>query len=82
MKHTLKTIFGIIAVFVGMGFVMPAVAQWQHEGAMTNSSIVLCLLGAVLTLAGIGGAILGVTRRNARQLAGTRSNAYPAPEKS
>ncbi len=65
MNRILKIILGIIAVLIGMGFVMPAVAQWQHEGAMTNSSIVLCLFGAVLTLAGIGAAILGVTRRNA-----------------
>ncbi len=65
MNRILKIILGIIAVLIGMGFVMPAVAQWQHEGAMTNSSIVLCVLGAVLTLSGIGAAILGVTRRNA-----------------
>jgi hypothetical protein len=65
MKRPTKIIFGIIAVLIGMGFVMPAVAQWRHEGAMTASSVVLCVLGAMMTLAGIGAAILGVTRRNA-----------------
>jgi len=48
-----------------MGFVMPAVAQWRHEGAMTSSSVALCLLGAVLTLAGVGAAFQGVVRRSA-----------------
>lgn len=63
MKRTLKFILGIIAVLVGMGFVMPALAQWRHEGAMTGLSVALCLLGAVLTLAGAGAAIQGVTKR-------------------
>ena len=64
MKRTLKIILGIIAVLVGMGFVMPALAQWRHEGAMTGSSVALCLLGAVLTLAGVGAAIHGVAKRS------------------
>lgn len=65
MKRTIKIILGIIAVLVGIGFVMPALAQWRHEGAMTGSSVALCLLGAVLTLAGCGAAIQGVIKRNA-----------------
>jgi hypothetical protein len=48
-----------------MGFVMPALAQWRHEGAMTGLSIALFLLGAVLTLVGGGAAIHGVARRGA-----------------
>ena len=63
MKRTLKIILGIIAILVGMGFVMPALAQWRHEGAMTNLSVALLLLGAVMTLAGGGGAIQGIARR-------------------
>ena len=65
MKRTLKIILGIIAVLVGMGFVMPALAQWRHEGAMTGSSVALFLLGTVLTLAGGGAAIHGVAKRSA-----------------
>ena len=64
MKQPIKIILGIVAVLIGMGFVMPAVAQWKHEGAMTGMSITLCLLGAGLTLAGLGAAIHAVTRRN------------------
>ncbi len=65
MKRTLKIIFGVIAVLVGMGFVMPAVAQWRHEGAMTGMSIALCLLGTLMTLAGAGAAIHGIAKRSA-----------------
>ena len=65
MKRTLKIILGIIAVLVGMGFVMPAVAQWHNEGAMTGLSVALLLLGAVMTLAGGGAAIQGIAKRGA-----------------
>jgi hypothetical protein len=65
MKRTIKIILGIIVVLVGLGFVMPAVAQWRHEGAMTNSSVALCLLGTLMTLAGIGAAIHGIGKRAA-----------------
>jgi len=65
MKATLKIIFGIIAVLVGMGFVMPAVAQWRNEGAMTGSSVALCLLGSVMTLTGIGATLYGAAKRAA-----------------
>ena len=65
MKPLIKIILGIVTVLIGMGFVMPAVAQWKHEGAMTGMSVVLCLLGLVLTLAGAGTTIHGLTRRSA-----------------
>jgi hypothetical protein len=65
MKRIFKSMLGIVAVLIGMGFVMPAVAQWQHEGAMTNSSIVLCLLGAVMTLVGTAAAFQVIAKRGA-----------------
>ena len=64
MKQPIKIILGIVAVLIGMGFVMPAVAQWKNEGAMTGASAALCLLGTVVTLAGIGAAIQGIARRS------------------
>ena len=63
MKRTLKIILGIIAVLVGMAFVMPALAQWRHEGAMTGLSVALLLLGTALTVAGFGAALRGVAKR-------------------
>ena len=65
MKNIIKIILAIVAVLVGMGFVLPALAQWQHEGAMTGSSIALCLLGAVMTLAGIAAAFQGIAKHKA-----------------
>jgi hypothetical protein len=48
-----------------MAFVMPAVAQWRHEGAMTGMSVALLFLGIVLTLGGGGAAIRYVPKRGA-----------------
>ena len=62
MKRTLKILLGVVGVLVGMAFVMPAVAQWRHEGSMTGSSVTLLLLGAVMTLAGGGTAMHGIKR--------------------
>lgn len=64
MKPLIKIILGIVAVLIGMGFVMPAIAQWRHEGAMTGVSVALCLLGALMTLGGIGAAIQGFAKRS------------------
>jgi hypothetical protein len=52
MKRIALISLGIIGILVGMAFVMPAVAQYRHEGAMTNEEVVLLLLGIVLTLGG------------------------------
>ena len=65
MKRIVRILIGILAALVGMGFVLPALAQWRHEGAMTSSSVALCLLGTILTLAGCGTAIRSVLKQNA-----------------
>ena len=65
MKRVLIISAGIIGVLVGMAFVMPAVAQYRHEGAMTHEEVILFCLGLVLTLGGIGASIFGAKRRAA-----------------
>ena len=65
MKRPLKIIIETIAVLVGMGFVMPALAQWRHEGAMTGMGVALLFLGIVLTLGGSGAAIRYAPKRGA-----------------
>jgi hypothetical protein len=40
-----------------MALVMPAVAQYQHEGAMKNDEPWLFLIGSLLTLTGCVAAI-------------------------
>ena len=59
----IKIILGVVAVLVGMGFIMPAIAQWKQEGAMTGMSVVLCLLGLALTIAGAATAFRALVRR-------------------
>ena len=63
MNRTLKILIGIVAILVGVGFVMPAVAQWRHEGSMTSTSVALCLLGVLMTLVGGGAAMHGIAKR-------------------
>ena len=56
---------GVAAVLIGMGFVMPAVAQWRDVGAMTALSIVLLALGVMLTLGGVGSVFHAVRMQRA-----------------
>ena len=65
MKRMLLISAGILGILVGMGFVMPAVAQYRHEGAMTHGEVMLFCLGLVLTLGGIGSSIFGAKKRAA-----------------
>ena len=62
MKRGLIISAGIAGVLVGMAFVMPAVAQYQHEGAMKNGEPWLFLVGSLLTLAGCGAAFRGMKK--------------------
>jgi hypothetical protein len=65
MKRGLIIGAGILGVLVGMGFVTPALGQYQHEGVMRNAEPWLFLLGSLLTLAGCGTAICGLKKRRA-----------------
>ena len=65
MKRVLIISAGVIGVLLGMAFVMPAVAQYQHEGAMTLNEICLLLLGSGLTLGGGSVAVFTFRKRKA-----------------
>jgi 4-hydroxybenzoate polyprenyltransferase len=65
MKRGVIISVGIVGVLIGMAFVMPAVAQYQHEGAMSHGEPWLFLLGSLLTLAGCGAAVRGMITRRA-----------------
>ena len=65
MRRIVMISLGIIGILVGMAFVMPAVAQYRHEGAMTNDEVVLLLLGIVLTLGGGSTTVFGARKRRA-----------------
>ena len=45
--------------------VMPAVAQYRHEGVMRNDEPWLFLIGSLLTLAGCGAAVQGFRKSRA-----------------
>ena len=65
MKRSLLFIIAFIGVMVGMALVMPAVAQYRHEGVMRNDEPWLFLIGSLLTLAGCGAAIRGLMKARA-----------------
>lgn len=65
MKRSLVVAGGIVGVLVGMAFVMPAVAQYNHEGVMRNGEPWLFLIGSLMTLAGCGAAVRGLKKRSA-----------------
>ena len=56
MKRIVTIIIGILAVLVGLGFIMPAIAQWRALGSLPGASLALLLLGFTLTAGGIGAA--------------------------
>lgn len=58
MKRNLQIIGGVVAVLVGLGFIMPAVAQLRTEGALPGMSVAL-LLGVFLSLGGGWGVLAG-----------------------
>lgn len=65
MKRSRILVAGFIGVMVGMAFVMPAVAQYRHEGAMRNDEPWLFLIGSLLTLAGCNGLFHGLKKSRA-----------------
>ena len=65
MRRSLMFIAAFIGIMVGMALVMPAVAQYRHEGVMRNDEPWLFLIGSLLTLGGCGAAIRGLKKRRA-----------------
>jgi len=65
MKRILIISAGMVGILVGMAFVMLAVAQYRHEGAMTLNEICLLLLGLGLTLGGGSVAVFTFRKRKA-----------------
>lgn len=65
MKKIIFISLGILGILIGIGFVMPAVAQYRNEGALKNDEPLLLVLGTILTLGGIVAAFKGVKTRKA-----------------
>ncbi len=62
MKPFVYILLGIVGVLVGLGFVMPAVAQWRDLGTMPGSSVALLILGITLTAGGVFSGIKGLRK--------------------
>jgi hypothetical protein len=58
-------VLGVLAVLVGMGFVMPAVHQMLYQEVLTLS-VVLLTLGAAICLGGLWSFVYGVQCFRAR----------------
>ena len=63
MKRIITIILGILAVLIGLGFIMPTIAQWRSLGSLPGSSVMLLLLGVVLTVCGLGATVRGIRQR-------------------
>jgi len=64
MKRSLL-IGGVIAVLVGMAFVMPAVALLRDQGALPTFEVGCLLLGLAITLGGAAACAMSVKYRRA-----------------
>ncbi len=60
-------VLGVVAILVGMAFVMPAVQQMLNEEVLTLS-VVLLTLGSAMTLGGVGSFVHGVRRFRVRNV--------------
>ena len=65
MKRIITIIIGILAVLIGLGFIMPALAQWRTLGSLPGASVALLLLGVVLTASGLGATVWGIRKQRA-----------------
>ena len=62
MKPSLKIVLDVVAVLVGVGFVMPAVSLWRSQSSLPGGSVGLLLLGLTLTGAGFYSGTTGIRR--------------------
>ena len=65
MRKPMLIASGVVGVLVGLGFVMPAIAQLRDLGALPALSVGLLLLGIVLTACGGGAVVFGARSRRA-----------------
>ena len=63
MKRIFVLVIGVCGVLIGLGLVMPAVAQIRDTGALPALGVGLLLLGLLLMLCG-GGAVYYGGRRS------------------
>jgi hypothetical protein len=63
MKRIISIILGLVGVFVGLGFVLPALAKLKSYGAIPTCA--LLFFGVVMMTGGLGGVVYNLIRRKA-----------------
>jgi hypothetical protein len=65
MRRIVITVLGLIGVLVGLGFILPALAQVRDHGAMPDRVVGIYTLGVSLAVVGASTMLYGITRRKA-----------------
>jgi hypothetical protein len=65
MKRIMIITAGVFGVLFGTAFILPALAKYNHEGAMVHDAAVGFLFGIPIVLVGISTAIYGFKKRKA-----------------
>ena len=65
MKKIMTILLGIFGVFVGVGFILPALAKYRDLGIWTGEQMAYCLLGVAIVIAGMSTTIFGFKKRKA-----------------
>lgn len=65
MKRSLLIVAGILGVFIGFGFIFPAVAHWRQYGPGTVRAFIPLILGSALVLGSLFAFVKGATGRKA-----------------
>ena len=65
MKRSLLIVAGILGVFIGFGFIFPAVALWRQNGPDTLKVFMPLILGSVLVFGALVAFAKGATGRRA-----------------
>ncbi|HEY6168187.1 MAG TPA: hypothetical protein VI454_09120 [Verrucomicrobiae bacterium] len=64
MKRILTITFGVVGIFVGVGFICPAIAQLRSNGSLPGAGVALLLLGILLAVGGGTAAFRGFRQRS------------------
>jgi hypothetical protein len=65
MKRIITILIGVLAAFMGVGLILPALAKARDYGAMPNEVIGFYTLGIVLAVAGFIAAVFALSKRKA-----------------
>ena len=77
MKRKFTTVIGIFGVLIGLGFILPALAQLRTSGSLPGLSVALLLLGTALSIGGVSTALCCFRKRRVASINGTTTQSLP-----